>query len=278
MAWVESASPSFLARHDSTDADDAERLLESLERTRERLEDVFPRTVGGMTVVLHRSSISLAFANPAFPLAWLTTAPAARRYVAGFAARSEIHVLTPALLLARASKVAGSREMLSLTASALFARRVIAENNHDLHGAHTAGRMLRELRWAWLVEGAARWFSGQTDHARPAIARRLHEGHAPDFPPGLRDAALLGGTVIDLLVREEGELAAAQLACRLHPQGSRAAITKAFGGRSFARTEQAWRSHLSRLAQASRLAQREADQPDHQRYQRDRRDQPGEQP
>ena len=24
------------------------------------------------------------------------------------------------------------------------------------------------MRWAWLLEGAARWFGGQTAHARPA--------------------------------------------------------------------------------------------------------------
>jgi hypothetical protein len=62
---------------------------------------------------------------------------------------------------------------------------------------------------------------------------------------------LLGGTVIDLLAREEGALAATQFVCRLHPQGARAALSKAFGGRSFVHTEGAWRSHLARLASAS---------------------------
>jgi len=107
---------------------------------------------------------------------------------------------------------------------------------------------LAELRWAWLLEGAARWFAGQTDYARPAIARRLREGPAPSFPPGIRDAPLLGGTVIDLLVSEEGEEAAAELASHLHPQGARAALSRAFRGRTFARTERAWRAHLELLA------------------------------
>jgi len=62
---------------------------------------------------------------------------------------------------------------------------------------------------------------------------------------------LLGGTVIDLLAREEGELAAARLACGLHPQGPRAALGKAFRGRSLVHTEGAWRSHLARLASAA---------------------------
>jgi hypothetical protein len=222
-----------------------------MERARDRLAQLFPQTVGDLTVVLHGSALSLSMANPVLPVAWLTTAPAARRYVAGFTSLREIHVLSPSVLQARASNVHGSREMLSLSAAALYARRVITENNPALHKSHAAARMAVELRWAWLVEGAARWFSGQTEHARPAIARRLHDGHSPSFPPGLRDAALLGGTVIDLLVREEGELKAAQFACRLHPQGGRAAISRGFRGRPFAQTEDAWRSHLRRLASAA---------------------------
>jgi hypothetical protein len=114
-----------------------------------------------------------------------------------------------------------------------------------------AVRVRSELRWAWLLEGAARWFSGQTEHARPAIGRRLHEGGPPRFPPGLRDAPLLGGTVVDLLAREGGERAAAEFATRIDPQGPRAALSKAFSGRTLHRTEEAWRTHLARLAGAA---------------------------
>jgi hypothetical protein len=127
---------------------------------------------------------------------------------------------------------------------------VIVENNDDLPRRVSPRRIHAEVRWAWLLEGAARWFGGQTAHARPAIARRLREGRRPGFPPGVRDAPLLGGSVIDLLVRERGEQAAARLACRLHPHGPRGALREAFGGRPAARTEQAWREHLARMASA----------------------------
>jgi hypothetical protein len=250
MAWVESGLGAFRARHDSADARDARRVLQSLEIARLRLADLFEREPDEITVVLHRSTVSLAMTNPLLPLAWLTTAPAARRYVAGWAGQRELHVLAPAVLRGRASSVPGSREMLALSAAALYTRVVIAQNNADLSSALAPIRIRRELRWAWLLEGAARWFSGQIDHARPAIARRLREGGRPSFPPGWRDAPLLGGTVVDLLVREEGERAAAQFACRLPAQGSRAAITTAFRGRAFVHTEGAWRSHLARLASA----------------------------
>jgi hypothetical protein len=247
MTWVESVSPSFRARHDSADADDAHRVLHSLELTRDRLDEVFPQTVGDLTVVLHRSVASVSMTNPLLPLVWLTTAPAARRYLAGWVGEHELHVLAPAVLAAHASNVPGSREMLALAPAALYAKRVIAVNNSDLRHALPL-RVRQELRWAWLLEGSARWFSGQTEHARPAIARRLREGGRPAFPPGLRDATLLGGTVIDLLAREEGQAAAARLAVRLHPQGARVAISEAFRGRSLSHTEGAWRSHLARLA------------------------------
>jgi len=251
VAWEESFSASFRARHDSAHADDADRVLDALERTRDRLTALYPRTVADLTVVLHASTLSLTLSNPLVPATWLLSAPAARRYVAGWSAGAELHVLAPAALDARASAVPGSREMLSLTAPALYARRVVTENNQELAGARAPARLAAEARWAWLLEGSARWLCGQTDHARPAIARRLREGPHPSLPPRRRDAILLGGTVFDLLAREEGERAAAAFSTRLHPQGARAALKQAFGGRPFAHTEGAWRSHLARLAGAA---------------------------
>jgi hypothetical protein len=251
VAWIESASRSFRARHDSNHADDADRVLYSLERTREYLGQFFPDTPAGISVVFHPSVASLVIARPALPLAWLFSAPAARRYVAGWSGPHELHVLLPGALEARASTVPGSREMLARAVPALYARRVIVENNRDLPRRLTPRRLRAELRWAWLIEGAARWFGGQTAHARPAIARRLREGRRPSFPPGVRDAALLGGTVIDLLVSERGEQAAADLASRLHPHGPRGALREAFRGRGTPEIEQAWRAHLARLSAAA---------------------------
>src|SRR3984885_3738122 len=136
MAWVESASPSFRARHASTHADDADRVLHSLERTREYLGQYFPRTVDGISVVFHPSVPSLAMARPLMPLAWLAAAPASRRYVAGWGGPHELHVLLPDALEARASTVgrtgASSQEMLARAVPALYARAVILENNQDV--------------------------------------------------------------------------------------------------------------------------------------------------
>jgi len=251
MAWVETVSPSFRARHESADADDVARALDSLEATRARLEIVFPRTVADVTVVFHRSAPLLDLAHPLVPLERLLTAPAARRYVGGSTGGARtIHVLAPPALRARASAVPGSREMLERAPDVLYARLVVGLNNRRLPPPSTPSRLLQRLRWAWLVEGTARYFAGQVDHARPAIARRLREGERPAFPPRLRDAALLGPTLIDLLARERGPEAAMRLACYLNPAGPQTALREAFAGRSLDHTEGAWRSHLARIAGA----------------------------
>lgn len=246
MAWVESVSPSFRARHESGQTDDAARVLDALERTRDSLSGLFPTTVGDVTVVLHPRDVLLALAHPLLPVARLLVAPAARRYLVGWAGSREIHALAPSALATRASGVPGSREMLELAPSALYARIVVAANNPALPPPYTPPRAVRALRWSWLFEGAAQFFGGQTPHARPAIARRLREGGRPDFPPSVRDASLLGGSVLDLLAREEGIAAAVRLASRLHPAGPRQALVEAFGGRPLARTADAWWSQVGR--------------------------------
>lgn len=251
MAWVETVTPSFRARHESADADDVARALDSLEATRARLEIVFPRTVADVTVVFHRSAPLLDLAHPLVPLERLLTAPAARRYVVGSTSARTIHVLAPRALRARASAVPGSREMLERAPDVLYARLVVGLNNRRLPPPARPRNLLRRLRWAWAVEGTARWFAGQVEHARPAIARRLREGERPSFPPSLRDAALLGPTLIDLLARERGPEAAMRLACHLDPAGPEHALREAFRGRSLDHTEGAWRSHLARIAGAA---------------------------
>ena len=82
----------------------------------------------------------------------------------------------------------------------------------------------------------------------PGSASRLRDDPAPRFPPRLRDAALLGGTVFDLLERERGANAAVSLAFT-RPEGSPArALERAFAGRELMHSQGVWRAHLTRLA------------------------------
>jgi hypothetical protein len=247
VPWEQTSSASFRARHDTADGADARRVLQSLEHVRIQLGEVFGRLPAQTTVVLHSHPLAVGLSNPLFVAARAAAAPSARPYVAGWVGHEELHVLSPAALKARTPSVPGSAEMLRLAAAALYARRVIAENNPDLVRVASLVRAGRELRWAWLLEGSARWFAGQTAHARPAVVRRLRDGRRPSFTPGFRDAPLLGGTVLDLLAAERGEQAVARFAVRLPSGGAKRALEHAFD-RRLVSADGDWRSYLSRLA------------------------------
>lgn len=248
MSWTETASPHFAARHEDADAEDVVGVLELLEGMREQLVERFPRVPADVAVVVHGSAAQLDLAAPYLPLVRRMTAPAARRYLVGWAGTRELHVLAPRVLAARASQVPGSRELNLLAPAALLGQLVVGANQPGLPppwGPRTAPRY---RRWAWLSAGAGQWLSGQVPHARPAIARRMREGPAPAFPPGPRDAGLLGGSVLDLLAREEGEAAVLRLLLEPLPRDPQRALVTAFHGRSRTHTEGTWRAHLARLA------------------------------
>ena len=248
MPWVETVSPHFAARHELADDDDVAGVLELLEGTRERLGAVFAVLPEDVEVIVHGSDAALTAAQPYLPLLRRMVAPASRRYLVGWFGAGSIHVLAPRLLAARASNVPGSREMNLLAPAALYAQLVVGANNPRLPPPFRVASFSRYVRWAWLQAGAAQWFAGQTAYARPAIARRLREGSEPDFPPGVRDAHLLGGTIFDLLAREEGEQACVRLASELPSGGAREALRYAFHGRALKHTEATWRAHLARIA------------------------------
>src|SRR3954469_2435542 len=218
MPWVETDSLSFTARHDTGDAAYAERTLDRLEDLRLRLEDRFESVPGGVTVVIHTNPAWLSMAHPFLPAARWSAAPAGRRYLAGWPMAGGPHVLHDPHLDPRA-RGADSREALRGTAERLYAQLVVAANNPALPPSWTPRRFGRYLRWAWLVEGGAQYFSRQVGFYRPAVIRRLRESARPSFPPSRRDAVILGGTIFDLLETERGPDACEQLALKLLPGG-----------------------------------------------------------
>src|SRR4051812_21437667 len=108
MAWVDTASETFVARHDERDAADAERVLAQLEHARARLEERFEARPGELGVVLPPPPARPAGARRGVPRPGRLPAPGARRYVVGWAGTRELHVLAPRLLAHRASNVEGS--------------------------------------------------------------------------------------------------------------------------------------------------------------------------
>jgi hypothetical protein len=243
VAWVESQSMSFSARHETRHADVAADLLQRLEEFRAELEGVFGRTPWDVAVVIHPSAVELALAHPWLPLARRFAAPASRRYFAGWFASGEIHVLAPEALAARASRVPGSREALARSPQHEYAHLALAQNNPALPPPFNFRTFRKYLELAWVCEGAATWLAGQTRFLRPAIARRLREGGPPAFPPSAADAQLLGGTVFSLLARAAGRRACVELVQVQEREQARAAIELAFA-RPIDEVEGDWREYL----------------------------------
>jgi hypothetical protein len=247
VPWVETESLSFAARHESDQAEEALSVLEQLEGFRGRLGELFDTTPWDVAVVIHPGPLQLYLAQPWLPVARMAAAPASRRYFSGWFSSREIHVLSPLVLRQRASNVPGSLEAILLAPLHEYAHLVVGANNPDLPPPFGLGSFRRYLRWAWLCEGAAAWLSGQAKFLGPAIARYMHEGGRPGFPPTARDALLLGGTLYGLLEREQGRRACVELATQLHPNGATAALEQAFGGHRF-EIEAEWRRYLTELA------------------------------
>src|SRR5436309_1159812 len=242
MTWVETESLSFTARHDTGDTSYAERTLDRLEDLRVRLEERFDRVPGSVTLVVHTNPAWLAMAHPFLPAARWSAAPAGRRYLAGWAMATELHVLNDPHMTRRAAG-ADSREALRGTAERLYTQLVMGANNPELPPSWTPRRFARYMRWMWLVEGGAQYFSRQVGYYRPAVIRRLREGARPSFPPGRRDAVILGGTLFDLLEEERGPRACEVLVSRLHRDGPAANLETAFGAGA-REIEGAWRDYL----------------------------------
>jgi hypothetical protein len=243
VSWVETPSASFSARHDASDADDAVALLDRMELFRSQLDRRFFRTPGDVSIVMHPSALALSLAQPWLPLARRATAPAARRYLAGWFNTSEIHVLSPGALEKRASALPESLEALRLSPMHEYVHLVVGVNNPQLPPPFTPRSFARYLRWAWLAEGAATHFSGQAPLLRPAIVRRMREGRPPSFPPSARDAQLLGGTIFGLVEEAYGPSAAVELVARLDSGGANATIERVFA-RSPREVEPDWRDYL----------------------------------
>ena len=287
MAWTETESLSFTARHDTEDDGAAQRTLDALEDLRLRLEERFDDAPGGITVVIHPTPGWLAAAHPFLPAARLAAAPAGRRYLAGWAMASELHVLNDDYLERRA---AGEDSMAALhgTAERLYAQIVVASNNGGLPPPWGPRKFWRYVRWAWLIEGGAQYFAGQTSLFRAAVNTRMRQGDRPAFPPSARDAIILGGTVFDLLERERGRDACAILVSRLRREGAERAIELAFDAR-FREVESEWhrylRDDMPRAGSLDELVDEDPfdlddlrEQPDDRRGDRQRGDHPDQQP
>jgi hypothetical protein len=170
---------------------------------------------------------------------------------------TKIHVIGESAVEKRAAGEA-SLEALKGTAERLYTQIVVAANNDAIPPPWTPRRFLRYLSWAWLVEGSAQYFSRQVDLYRAAVIRRLREGSRPSFPPGRRDAILLGGTIFELLEDYRGGGACELLVARLRRDGPVANLEAAFDLES-REIEAMWRQYLRDLVRPDTNVQRPGD-------------------
>ncbi len=224
-------------------------MLSDLEGFRNRLEPLFEKLPGHVAVVIHPRPALLALAHPWLPLARTVSAPAGRRYMAGWFARGEIHVLSPEALVRRSSQAPGSRPALLLSPRHEYAHLVIGANNPALPPPFGVRTFRHYVQSMWLTEGGATYLAGQVTHLRGAIARRLREGGRPRFPPSPRDAWILGGTVFAMLEQEAGPEACVKLAATPEWKSSQKAIEGAFG-RPSASVARGWTDYLAALTQS----------------------------
>ena len=200
MAWVETASLSFVARHESRDAEAAQEVLDDLERSA-RSSRVSSRGARRGGSGDPPRPLMLSLAAPWVPLARLVSEPAGRRYFAGFFGRGEIHVLAPGALERRASAVPGSREALLRSPRHEYAHVVLGRQQRvlpaallplDVPALRRDGVAVRGRRHPLRRPGAAHARGDRSSAAR---------GPAAALPPASRDAWVLGGTVFSLLER-----------------------------------------------------------------------------
>jgi hypothetical protein len=149
-------------------------VLDALEDLRLRLEDRFDDVPGNITIVVHDNPAWLSAAHPLLPAVRWSAAPSARRYLAGWPMAGEIHTLNDSWM-DRRSAGEDSLRALRGTAERMYCQIVLAANNPALPPMWTPRRFLTYLRWAWLVEGAAQYFTGQVGLFRSA-------GVPPDSP------------------------------------------------------------------------------------------------
>jgi hypothetical protein len=244
VSWVETASPSFTARHESAHEQDAEEVLDALEAYRMRLRELYPRLPENVTVILHDSWLQLALAQPYLPVARRLASPAARRYMAGWFSATEVHVLAPE----RLRELAGapdSLDALLLTPQRVYTMLVAGSDNPLLPPPFRPQSLRSMRRTPWLLEGIAQFLSGQVPLLRPGLAIRLREGPVR-FPPSRRDSPLVAGAVFDLLAERQGEAACVRLV-RQPAKDPVHALASALGV-SGTELISLWRAHIERLA------------------------------
>ncbi len=241
--WTESSSNLFRVRFDDDARTEVEELVHVLETVAARLDAHGLRLPPHPTIVVHPTGLSLGLAQPGYFAAQSLTEAVGRRYLASWSVGSTLHLVVPHRLLRNGRGQVTMREALERAPSCGLAHLALGHTNPAL----SLQRTLRNRSWFWLAWGAGQTLVGQVPLLATSIAIRRRERRAMTIPPPMRDAVVLGGSLVELVLRERGLTALVQLLREPLPPTPQAWIGQALPGLGPTERDVRWRMLLDEL-------------------------------
>lgn len=241
--WTESASNLFRVRFDDEARTEVEELVHILETYAVRLEAHGLVLPPHPTVVVHPTAVSLSLAQPAYVAALGLTETHGRRYLASWTSGSTLHLISPERLRRGTENHISLRAAMERAPACGLAHMALGHANSGL----SLQRALRSRGWFWLAWGAGQTLVGQVPTLASVIAVRRKERRALSLTPAMRDAVILGGSIVELVLRERGLTGLVHLLKAPLPERPEAWIARALPGVGPTEREVQWRMLLDDL-------------------------------
>ncbi|MDQ8047042.1 MAG: hypothetical protein REI11_20720, partial [Patulibacter sp.] len=269
---TESSSNLFRVRFDDDHRTEVEEVVHVLETVAARLEAhglVLPQHP---TIVVHPTAFSLGLAQPAFIAAQSMTESNGRRYLASWASGSTLHLIAPSRLSRGTEGHISMREALDRAPACGLAHLALGHANPGL----SLQRALRRRQWFWLAWGAGQTLVGQVPMLASSIAVRRRERRALTITPAARDAVVLGGSLVELVLRERGLTGLVALLRDPLPPSPQAWVNRALSRLGSTERDVRWRMLLDELDEtrtavlarktAEEMARAEAEREEQERF------------
>jgi hypothetical protein len=241
--WTESTSNLFRVRFDDDSRTEVEELVHVLETVATRLEAHGLVLPPHPTVVVHPTAFSLALAQPAYVAALALTETHGRKYLASWAAGSTLHLVAPHRLARGTEGHITLSDAMERAPACGLAHLAIGHANPAL----SLQRALRGRQWFWLAWGAGQTLVGQVPMLASVIALRRKERRHLQITPPMRDAVVLGGSLVELALRERGLTALVHLLRDPLPPSPDGWIGRALPGLGSTERDVRWRMLLDEL-------------------------------
>ncbi|MBO9531940.1 MAG: hypothetical protein J7513_03085 [Solirubrobacteraceae bacterium] len=252
--WTESTSNLFRVRFDDDSRTEVEELVHVLETVAARLEAHGLVLPPHPTVVVHPTAFSLALAQPAYVAALALTETHGRKYMASWASGSTLHLIAPDRLARGTEGHISLRDAMDRAPAAGLAHLAIGHANPAL----SLQKALRRRDWFWLAWGAGQTLVGQVPMLASVIALRRKERRAIHLPPPMRDAVVMGGSLVELVLRDRGLTALVHLLRDPLPPSADGWIGRALPGLGSTERDVRWRMLLDDLDRARAVVLQEA--------------------